>query len=54
MAPCFANQSCDPFLRKSALCIIGTYIEYAVNASGASDYQKTIEFTKKISTLGNP
>lgn len=47
MAPFFANQSCDPFLPKSAQCVIGSYIQYAVNAGGASDYQKTIEFTKK-------
>lgn len=47
MAPFFANQSCEPFLPKSAQCVIGSYIQYAVNAGGASDYQKTIEFTKK-------
>ena len=47
MAPFFANQSCDPFLPKSAQCVIGTYIQYAVNASEAADYQKTLEFTKK-------
>lgn len=47
MAPFFANQSCDPFLPKSAQCVIGSYIQYAVSAGGASDYQKTIEFTKK-------
>ena len=46
MAPFFANQSCDPFLPPSARCILGTYIRYAVNASQASDYQKTIEFAQ--------
>ncbi len=47
MAPFFANQSCDPFYPKSAQCIIGSYNQYAVNASEASDYQNTIEFVKK-------
>ncbi|KAJ9259032.1 CAZyme family AA7 [Paecilomyces variotii] len=46
MAPFFANQSCDPFLPKEARCIIGTYIQYAVNASSAVDVQKTIAFVK--------
>lgn len=47
MAPFFANQSCDPYLPKSAECVIGSYIQYAVNAGDASDYQKTLDFTKK-------
>lgn len=47
MAPFFANYSCDPFSSKSSQCIIGTYVQYAVNASDASDYQKTIEFARR-------
>ncbi len=47
MAPLFANQSCDPFLSKSCLYVIEFYIQYAVNASDAADYQKTLEFFKK-------
>ncbi|KAL9015485.1 MAG: hypothetical protein Q9185_007118 [Variospora sp. 1 TL-2023] len=47
MAPYYANQSCDPFLPKESKCVIGTYIQYAVNATGASDYRKTIEFAKR-------
>ncbi|KAM0800494.1 hypothetical protein BDR22DRAFT_796261, partial [Usnea florida] len=47
MAPYYANQSCDPFLPRNSQCVIGTYIQYAVNASEASDYQKTINFIKK-------
>jgi len=47
MAPFFANQSCDPFLPKEAQCVIGTYVQYAVNAASASDYQSTIAFTKE-------
>ncbi|TVY84927.1 FAD-linked oxidoreductase ZEB1 [Lachnellula suecica] len=44
MAPFFANQSCDPFLPDTSRCVIGTYIQYAVNASDATDYQKALEF----------
>jgi hypothetical protein len=47
MTPFFANASCDPYLPKSARCVIGTYVQYAVNASSASDYQNTIAFTKE-------
>jgi hypothetical protein len=47
MAPFFANRSCDPFTPPSAQCVIGTYVQYAVNASSTSDYQKTIAFAQK-------
>jgi hypothetical protein len=47
MAPFFANQSCDPFLPKDAQCVIGTYVQYAVNAASATDYLSTIAFTKQ-------
>ncbi|KAK2051931.1 FAD binding domain-containing protein [Colletotrichum caudatum] len=46
MAAFFANQSCDPFLPRDARCIIGTYVQYAVNATGADDYVKTIKFAQ--------
>ncbi|KAF1953554.1 FAD binding domain protein [Byssothecium circinans] len=45
-APFFANQSCDPFVPPSSPCSIGTYVQYTVNATGASDYQATIKFAK--------
>ncbi|RAL67215.1 hypothetical protein DID88_007990 [Monilinia fructigena] len=47
MSPFFANYSCDPFSPRASQCIIGTYVQYAVDASGASDYKKTIEFAIK-------
>ncbi|PQE07309.1 FAD binding domain-containing protein [Rutstroemia sp. NJR-2017a WRK4] len=47
MAPFFANYSCDPFAPTTSACVVGTYVQYAVNASGASDYRKTIEFVRK-------
>lgn len=47
MAAFFANDSCDPFTPREAQCIIGTYVRYAVNATGASDFRMTIAFARK-------
>ena len=47
MAPFFLNRSCDPFSSKTAQCVVGTYVQYAVRATGAADYQKTIAFVQK-------
>lgn len=44
MAPFFANQSCDPFQPRERPCELGNYVRYAVDASGPSDIQHTIEF----------
>lgn len=46
MASFFANQSCDPFLPPDSQCILGTYVQYAVDAQDAADYQRTIELTR--------
>ncbi|KAI1436360.1 hypothetical protein GGR50DRAFT_651932 [Xylaria sp. CBS 124048] len=46
MAPFFANASCDPFTARSAQCVIGSQVQYAVNATGVGDYQKTLAFAK--------
>lgn len=46
MAPFFANQSCDPFLPREARCIVGAYVQYAVDARNVSDYQATIDFAR--------
>jgi FAD/FMN-containing dehydrogenase len=47
MAQFFANASCDPFSPPSAQCVIGTYVQYAVNATGQDDYQKTMAFASE-------
>ncbi|RYP48584.1 hypothetical protein DL768_005539 [Monosporascus sp. mg162] len=47
MAAFFANLSCDPFTTRRAQCVMGAYVPYAVNASGASDYRETIASAKK-------
>ena len=46
MAPRFTNNSCNPFLPRNASCSLGNYISYAVNASDATDFRKTIEFVR--------
>ncbi|KAJ7880121.1 hypothetical protein B0H13DRAFT_2542387 [Mycena leptocephala] len=43
VAPFFANQSCDPFLPESAQCIIGTYVQYAINVTSADDVSAGIQ-----------
>lgn len=47
MAPFFTNDSCNPFLPKEAPCVVGAYIQYAVAAQDAADYQATINFTRE-------
>jgi FAD/FMN-containing dehydrogenase len=47
MAPFFANVSCDPFTEPNERCIIGTLVQYAVNATSSSDYLATINFAQK-------
>ena len=43
----FANDSCDPFLPRSAPCALGTYVRYAVDARSAADYQSTLAFSRR-------
>ncbi|KAI4594301.1 hypothetical protein KJ359_008576 [Pestalotiopsis sp. 9143b] len=47
MASLWANQSCDPFRGRDAQCVIGTYVQYAVNASDVDQISKTVEFAKE-------
>jgi FAD/FMN-containing dehydrogenase len=42
----WANQSCDPFTANNDPCVIGTYVQYAVNTTSSSDVIKTIAFAK--------
>ena len=46
MAPYFTNNSCNAFLPQSAGCKLGNYVSYAVNASDATDFRKTIAFVQ--------
>jgi hypothetical protein len=47
MAPLFANNSCNIFAPKEAVCTLGSLVSFAVNATCASDFQKTIEFVRR-------
>ena len=47
MAAFFANMSCDPFTPREAPCVLGSYVPYAVKASGVADYRATIAFATK-------
>ncbi|KAI1074439.1 FAD binding domain protein [Whalleya microplaca] len=47
MTAFFANMSCDPFTPRDAQCVLGAYVPYAINASGAADYREAIAFAKK-------
>ena len=47
MAPLFTNNSCNPFLPSNTPCSRGNYARYAVNATGAEDYRKTLQFVRE-------
>ena len=46
MASFFANESCDPFAPPDAPCSVGSYVQYAVRATSAYDYQVTLAFAQ--------
>ncbi|KAL2259507.1 hypothetical protein VTK26DRAFT_6797 [Humicola hyalothermophila] len=46
MASFFANKSCDPFSDPDAPCSVGSYVQYAVRATSAYDYQMTLAFAE--------
>lgn len=47
MAPFFANRSCDPFTSPGSECVIGAYVQYAVNVSHMDHVAKTINFARE-------
>ena len=42
----FANQSCDPFTAQEQPCLLGNYVNYAVNASSSADVVAAINFAR--------
>ncbi|PYH45020.1 putative isoamyl alcohol oxidase [Aspergillus saccharolyticus JOP 1030-1] len=42
----FANQSCDPFTAVSRPCLLGNYVNYAVNVSTSDEVVAAIKFAK--------
>jgi len=47
MAPFFANQSCDPWTPESRPCLLGNYVDYAVNVSSPSDIVAAVKFAEE-------
>ncbi|TFK40206.1 FAD binding domain protein [Crucibulum laeve] len=47
MAALFANKSCDPFTDVDDQCVVGTYVQYAVNVSKPVHVIRTIQFVKE-------
>lgn len=46
MAPFFANQSCDPWNPRERPCELGTYVRYAVNATGSEHIAAAVRFAQ--------
>ncbi|GKT97386.1 FAD binding domain-containing protein [Colletotrichum tofieldiae] len=42
----FANQSCDPFTDRTTPCLLGNYVNYAVEVTSAQDVVETINFAR--------
>ena len=47
VAPYFQNQSCDPFTSESSPCLIGNYVDYAINVTSASDVAAGLAFAQE-------
>ncbi|CAI7646018.1 unnamed protein product [Penicillium glandicola] len=42
----FADQSCDPFTAKSKPCLLGNYVNYAVNVSSSAQVIAAVNFAR--------
>ena len=47
MAPFFTNNSCSPFTPEQSPCLIGTYVDYAVDVASPEHVAKTTMFCIK-------
>ncbi|RMY17320.1 hypothetical protein D0867_06115 [Hortaea werneckii] len=47
MAPFFANRSCDPFQAGELPCVVGTYIQYAIDVATVEHVQAGIKFASE-------
>jgi hypothetical protein len=47
MAPFFANLSCDPFTPPEAQCVVGSYVQYAVNVSSIDHIKTALAFVQQ-------
>ncbi|PVI01570.1 FAD/FMN-containing isoamyl alcohol oxidase-like protein MreA [Periconia macrospinosa] len=46
MAPFWAIQSCNPFASRDGTCVVGQYVQYAVDAHEEGDYKAAIQFAR--------
>lgn len=47
MSPLFANESCDPFTTRESQCVLGTYVQYAVDVHSDKDLATTLAFAQQ-------
>lgn len=47
MAPFFTNDSCSPFASEKSPCLLGNYVDYAVDVTSPEHVAKTISFAKE-------
>ncbi|XXH05344.1 hypothetical protein Hte_011770 [Hypoxylon texense] len=47
MAYPFSNNSCNPWLDPASPCTLGFHVAYTINATGTSDFQEAIKFTRE-------
>ncbi|MCJ1389766.1 hypothetical protein MMC18_002623 [Xylographa bjoerkii] len=45
--PYVQNRSCDPFTPKSKPCLLGNYVDYAINVASANDVTAGLQFAQK-------
>ena len=50
-APVVANASCDPFTPQNRSCLLGNYVQYAVNVTGSNDTAKIVRFVDENNNI---
>lgn len=43
----YLNKTCDPFTSPDSECLIGSYVQYAVNVSEPHHVTATLDFAKE-------
>jgi hypothetical protein len=46
MSPFIANRSCDPFTSEPSPCLLGNYVNYAIDVNETSDIVAGIKFAQ--------
>ena len=47
MSPIFLNRSCDPYTLESQPCLVGNYVDYSINVTGAADVAAGLAFAQE-------